>query len=166
MSIKNSEQKHFFVRVGDGKNFINSKHPIWGLKSNRGVIKTFINKQMNSGDIIWFITSASATKKPYIVIGMAEYVDVFDRLDENLIAVNTYSNEEMGWTLNTNWDIQIYYKKLYCGKTIEKHNLYTPFKCSACILALETFKDKTSINFKDEYNLISKYAEPSKYFED
>ena len=47
MSIMNSEQKHFFVRVGDGKNFINSKHPIWGLKSNGGAIKTLIKNQMN-----------------------------------------------------------------------------------------------------------------------
>ena len=190
MSSRQSEKKHFFIRVGDGVNFKNSNYPIWGLKSNKGSIKTYIKKHMTKGDILWFITSCSATKKPSIAIGMAEYNEIFDRQDEKLIKLNTYSNEEMGWAehkhephtsyynkedgwviyskngvFDYDWDIQISYKNLYCGKTIEKHNFNTNFKCAASILSLETFNNRTSVDFKTEYNLLIKYAEPSKYIE-
>lgn len=163
MSFRQSEKKHFFIRVGNGVNFKNSNYPIWGLKSNKGSTKTYIKKHMTKGDILWFITSTSATKKPSIAIGMAEYNEIFDINDERLIKLNTYSNEEMGWTIETNWDIQISYQNLYCGKTIEKHNFNTNLKCAASILSLETFSDRISVDFKNEYNLLIKYAEPTKY---
>ena len=119
---------------------------------------------MKSGDILWFITSKTTTNKTSIVIGMAEYVNMCDWRDETIIALNTYTNEEMGWSTDTNWDIQITYKNLYCGNNIEKHNFYTPFKCPSCIMNLTTFQDKTPIDFKNEYQFIIKYSEPNKYF--
>jgi hypothetical protein len=163
MSSGQFEKKHFFIRVGDGVNFKNSNYPTWGLKSNNGSTKTYIKKNMAKGDILWFITSTSATKKPSIAIGMAEYNEIFDRNDERLIKLNTYSNEEMGWTTDNSWDIQISYQNLYYGKTIEKHNFNTNLKCAASILSLETFSDRISVDFKNEYNLLTKYAEPTKY---
>tara|TARA_B100000780_G_C20949487_1_gene378769 strand:- start:102 stop:599 length:498 start_codon:yes stop_codon:yes gene_type:complete len=165
MSLEHSEKNHFFIRVADGVNFKNSKYPMWGFKSCKGGTKTYINNHMKSGDILWFITSKMATKTTSIVVGMAEYVDMFDRHNEDLIKFNTYTNKDMGWTLDTNWDIQISYKNLYCGKTIEKHNFYTPFPGSGFILKLENVSRKTPIDFKNEYELITNYAEPSKYFE-
>ena len=121
MTEERYEKNHFFIRVGDGINFRNSKYPIWGIKYYNG-IKTIIQKYMKSGDILWFITSKTTTNKTSIVIGMAEYVNMYDRRDETIIALNTYTNEEIGWSTDTNWDIQITYKNLYCGNNIEKHN--------------------------------------------
>jgi hypothetical protein len=97
---------HFFVRTEDGKNFKNSKYLIWGT--------TMANlpqvKHMRQGDVLWFVTA-----KPYggVIIAMAEFVDFYDRTQEPLISIHTHTNEEMGWTGDKPWDVQIHYKNLY-----------------------------------------------------
>ena len=44
---------------------------------------------------------------------MAEYTHYYDSEEEPLIKLNTYTNEELGWSGEQKWDIQIHYKNLY-----------------------------------------------------
>lgn len=97
---------HFFIRVEDGKNFKNSKYLVWGTRrKNLGFVEN-----MRAGDVLWFVTA-----KPYggVIIAMAEFVDFYDRAQEPLNSIHKKSNEEMGWTGDKPWDIQIHYKNLY-----------------------------------------------------
>lgn len=98
---------HFIVRVGDGVNFRNSKNPFWGMKKNAlGIVK-----KMNVGDIIWFITNKANGGK---AIGVAEFTgEFYNRREENLVEINTLTNEEQGWNGDGAWDIQFHYKNLY-----------------------------------------------------
>lgn len=60
------------------------------------------------------------TSKPFggKLIGMGEYICYYDRDDEPLIPIHTYSNSEQGWNGEELWNIQIHYKKfVYYRKT-------------------------------------------------
>lgn len=111
MDCKNKNQKnHFIIRVADGKNFKNSIHPFWGLKNNSNRTKGYILNNINPGDILWFCTNKKNGGK---AIGMAEYTILYDRKDEPLIQINTYSNKEQGWEGDGDWSLQMHYQKLY-----------------------------------------------------
>jgi len=112
MNCKNKIKKnHFIIRVADGKNFKNSIRPFWGIKKGKyGSIKGFIVNNIKSGDILWFCTNKKNGGK---AIGMAEYTTLYDRDDEPLIKINTYSNKEQGWEGDEDWSLQLHYKKLY-----------------------------------------------------
>ena len=94
--------KHYIIRVDDGKNFQNSRLPFWGVKRGNMDNKTFkrgnhiktIVEKFNSGDVLWFLTSKSHGGK---LIGMAEYTEFFDKEDEPLISIRTYSNSDQNW---------------------------------------------------------------------
>lgn len=155
--------KHWFIRVGDGENFKNSRHPFWGVKrGNHNSTKSLISK-MEKGDILWFINS-----KPYggIVVGMAEFVCMYDRQDEPIIKINTYTNEEQNWKGDGDWDIQIHYDNLY---DTELQNIKICIQCASSILKYETFKKKLEMNkdFIDldiHYNNYKYYAKISDKF--
>ena len=119
MTLKNNTGKnHWIIRVADGKNFRNSVHPFWGMKKGRGgCIKSFFVNNVNKGDILWFSTNKKNGGK---AIGMAEYTECYDREEEPLIQINTYSNKEQGWEGDDDWDLQIHYTKLY---DTEKQNI-------------------------------------------
>ena len=111
MNYKNNIKKHWIIRVADGKNFKNSIHPFWGIKRGKhGSIKGFILNNINTGDILWFCTNKFNGGK---AIGMAEYTILYDRNDEPLIQINTYSNKEQGWEGDDDWSLQMHYTKLY-----------------------------------------------------
>lgn len=111
-SINN--KRHHIIRVGDGINFEKSKVNVWGMvRGNRDCIKGFIINQLKVGDILWFCTNKSNGGK---AISMAEYIGMYDRNDEKLININTYTNNEMGWDGDGEWDIQIHYKNVYNTK--------------------------------------------------
>ena len=111
MNYKNNIKKHWIIRVADGKNFKNSIHPFWGIKKGKhGSIKGFIVNNIKSGDILWFCTNKRNGGK---AIGMAEYTTLYDRDDEPLIQINTYSNKEQGWEGDDDWSLQLHYTKLY-----------------------------------------------------
>tara|TARA_B100000900_G_scaffold415334_2_gene444854 strand:+ start:3300 stop:3839 length:540 start_codon:yes stop_codon:yes gene_type:complete len=120
--------KVWFVRVGDGKHFHSSrKFNMWGMlakKSNGhdSGYYTRIKENCKSGDILCFITSKEKTKKEGEIIGIAEYVDVYQRKEEILVHINTYSNEQAGWTGDKDWGCQIIYKNLFTGEFLEMHN--------------------------------------------
>ena len=110
----------WILRVKDGINFKNSiQHRIWGLQKR---YKNWV-KKFKQGDLLCFATSKQ-TGGGYI-IGIAEFVEAYNRADEPLLQINTMTNEELGWvTTDTQeeWDIQIKYKNLVntSGKDIMK----------------------------------------------
>ena len=71
-----------------------------GYKTKR--FKSIV-KKIKKGDILWFMTSKKYEGK---VIGMSEYCEFYDRSDEPLIQINTYTNEEQNWKGDEKWDIQ------------------------------------------------------------
>lgn len=141
-------RNHWLVRVKDGKNFKNSKHPCWGVR------KGAVPKKLKPGDILWFLTS-----KPYggKIIGMAEYTGCYSRLDEPLIPVHTYSNDEMGWVGGGDWDIQLNYTNLY---DTTRQSITAIVCCAGNILNYNTFKDRGLPNLPMHYENFKYYAEP------
>ena len=151
---------HWLIRVGDGYNLKHGKHAIWGVKRGKNdSVKSRIQKNFNSGDIIWFITNKEHGGK---IIAMVEYIHFYDREEETLININTITNEEQGWKGDALWDIQINFKNYY---DVEKHNFDISIACAANILSYTTFKEKGKIShdLEMEYQLIKKYANVDKF---
>ena len=149
-----SEPKHWLIRVQNGDNFRNSKYPFWGVKKGKGgSIKTIVNK-IKKGDILWFMTSKPFGGK---LIAMSEYTCYYDRDDEPLIPIHTYSNSEQGWKGEELWNMQIHYKNLYIT---EKQNIKAVIRCGGIILEYETFKDRGLPDLYNHYNMFKFYAEP------
>ena len=145
----------FIIRVGDGNNFENSRHPIWGLKSiHKGMVKN-----IKKGDTIAFLQSKNYGGR---ILGFAEFVKWDNRIYEPLLSINTYSNEEMGWEGNEDWNIQIHYKNLYISKKV---NIQVIIQCGATILNYKTFKDKNQDlpDLYHHYNNLKIYAETKKF---
>jgi hypothetical protein len=93
---------------------------------------------------------------------MAEYSCNYDRVDEPLITINTYSNKEQNWKGEDDWDIQIHYTNFY---NTEVQNLEIVIQCGATIMEYETFKDKKK-DFPDLYHHYKNfkfYAKPKIY---
>jgi hypothetical protein len=116
-------------------------------------MKTIVSK-IKPGDILWFLTSKDYGGK---FIGMAEYCGFYDRNDEPLFYINTKTNEELGWTGDELWDIQIHYNNLY---NTERKNIVAIIQCGGAILEYETFKHKISDNLYQHYNIYNSYFEP------
>tara|TARA_B110000902_G_C14157421_1_gene531964 strand:- start:392 stop:850 length:459 start_codon:yes stop_codon:yes gene_type:complete len=150
----NLRKTHWLIRVKDGENFKNSKYPFWGVKRGHGGgIKTIVNK-IKIGDILWFMTSKKYGGK---LIGMSEYTSYYDRYDEPLISIHTYSNIEQNWKGDEDWSIQIHYTNLY---STEKQNIGAVIQCSGVILKYETFKDKGLPDLYKHYKNFKYYAQP------
>jgi hypothetical protein len=145
---------YWIIRVNDGENFRNSKHPFWGVKRGKnGCIKTVVTK-IKHGDILCFLTSKPHGGK---IIGMGEYCGFYDRHDEPLVKINTKTNEEQNWKGDEAWDIQIHYSQLYIT---EKQNITGCIQCAGNILQYERFKDKINSNLYEHYKNYKFYAEP------
>ena len=155
MSLRN-HSKHWLIRVQNGDNFRNSKYPFWGVKrGNGGCIKTIVNK-INKGDILWFMTSKAYGGK---LIGMSEFTCYYDRHDEPLLPLHTYSNKEQNWKGDDDWSIQIHYENLY---NIEKQNIEACVQCGGVILEYETFKERGLPDLYLHYKNFKFYGEPTK----
>ena len=98
---------HHIINVGDGVNFQNSNYPFWGVSENN---RTYIETWINVGYILWFCKETGDTFK---VIGMGEYTQAFDSIDEPLIQLNIVEKEKQNWDDRVVNDIQIHYKNLY-----------------------------------------------------
>tara|TARA_B100000674_G_C37848498_1_gene918804 strand:- start:631 stop:1140 length:510 start_codon:yes stop_codon:yes gene_type:complete len=148
-------KRHWILRVGDGENFKNSNYPAWGVKKGKGKgnIKGIV-KKMKKGDVLWFLKSKNYGGN---IIGVAEYDTFYDRNDEPLIMIHTYTNNQQNWKGKDVWDIQINYKNLYMA---EKQNIKVCIQCSATIMRYSTFKEKISEDLIEHYNNFKFYAEP------
>jgi len=119
-------------------------------------MKTIV-KKIKPDDILWFFTSKKYGGK---IIGMAEYSHFYDRQDEPLIKMNTYTNIDQGWIGDDNWDIQIHYKNLYLT---EKQSILICIQCAGNILNYETFRKKIEEYLSIHYKNFKFYAEPKKF---
>ena len=91
---------------------------------------------------------------------MAEYSRFYDRAEEPLIPIHTYSNVEQNWKGNDDWAIQIHYINLY---NTEKQNIDAVVRCSGILLEYETFKDKNLPDLYYHYKNFKYYAQPESY---
>jgi len=149
-----TNKQHYIIRVADGKNFINSVYPFWGVKRGaKNQIKTTLSK-INIGDILWFLTSKKYGGQ---VIGMCEYTGLHDRADEPLISINTISDEEQGWKGNGDWTLQLNYNNLY---DTEYQNIFICINCMSPILKYDTFKGSIKEDLYEHYKNFKKYSKP------
>ena len=118
-----------------------------------GSIKTLV-KRFIPGDVLWFMTSKSFGGK---LIGVAEYTCFYDRNEEPLIPIHTYTNKEQNWEGDGDWSIQIHYENLYYT---EKQNLTAIVQCGGIILDYETFKDRGLPDLYTHHRNFKFYAEP------
>ena len=140
---------HWLLRVGDGENFINSSvYKIWGVSSTSPFGKHFL-KNVNHGDILWFIKSNSKGR----VIAAATYRS-HNRRDIGPLISTTMDNEELGWTgEGPDWtsDVEIHYTELYA---LDDVGLLTHIKCPSTI---RKYSEKCQVNLPVEYNNIVRY---------
>ena len=145
------QEQHWFLRVGDGKNLMNSsKYRIWGIKSTSSCGKHFV-KNVKKGDKLWFIKNKSQGK----VIAVATYMSHNERLLGPLLNL-TRSNEELGWVgEGPDWtsNVEVHYTNLY---ELHNCNLLTRLKGQSVILKYS--REKYEINLSEEYdNILSSW---------
>lgn len=151
------DNKHWIIRVSDGNNLRRSKYPFWGVKRAAGI--KCIVERMKHGDILWFLTNKASGGK---FVGMAQFTGFYDRQDEPLVQINTFSNEEQGWLGDAEWDVQIHYKNFY---NTERQDIKVLIQCPATIMSYETFKDRMPCNLYEHYINFVYYAEPKEWEE-
>ena len=143
---------HWILRVRDGKHFWNSsKDSLWGITKR---LHTGFLKQVEPGDILWFLTNKKSGGK---FIAVATYHRKQDRVLGPLIAL-TKTNEELGWTLNHgDWDVEIHYKDLY---DLSQCELLPDIKGQTII---RLYKPETcTLPLPSEYAYMVKYANAQK----
>jgi len=144
---------HWFLRVSDGKNFVNSsEYRIWGISSVTDNGKHFI-KNVKPGDILWFVTSKSNGK----IIAVSTYRSHNKRMFGPLIY--TMSNEELGWTNEgPSWtsDTEVHYTDLFNLTTCD---LLTHIKGQNSIRKYNN--DTCPIDLPVEYSYIFRYRNVS-----
>jgi hypothetical protein len=134
--------KHWVLRVGNGKNFIASSNKrVWGIKDK---YKTFI-KEVKPNDILWFKSNKE-------IIAVATFVKKVNRIIGPLIPL-TETNEELGWTGDGDWKIEIHYDNLYnlINRDIK------PIITGQCTIRRYSYHDE-GINLLCEYPYIIKYG--------
>ena len=152
---ESKEPKYWLIRVKDGINFKNSKYRFWGVKRGRNNSIKGIVKKIKAGDILGFFTSKKYGGR---MIGFAEFTIFYDRQDEQLINIHTFSNKEQGWIGDEDWTIQIQYNNLYL--VTEKQYIPICIQCAGIILQYEKYKDKIKDNLKVHYKNFKFYSEP------
>lgn len=142
------EIKHYIIRIGDGKNFINSsKYNCWGINSKTSNSKNFI-KNVKENDILWFVKN----KTNGLIISVARYKKSEKRIVGPLINISQ-TNEELGWNNINNVDHIIFYDNLY---NISNCNISINIKGQQTIYTY--FIGKYNIDLQNEYDNIIKYS--------
>jgi hypothetical protein len=135
---------HWFVRCGDGANFINSRS--WSVNSINKNGKMFL-ANYKKGDLLWFLTNAKGGRK---LIGVATVLSVVDRIIGPLI---TQTNEDIGWTEGDWGDKQLHYENCFLIESLE----ITPdVRCISSFIKYK--KEKYKIDLTQEYTNIIKYS--------
>ncbi len=123
---------HWIIRVKDGQNLLNSTYPIWGVKS---AVKGHV-KKLQKGDFLWFLTNKNCGGK---FIAVAQYTEYFIRNAETLIQQKTFTNEDMNWTGDEDWCIQLHYINMQKLEQTEK-NMDISISCPAVIMNYQKFR--------------------------
>ena len=141
--------KDWILRIGDGKNFINSsKVNIWGISSK---YKTFISS-CEVGDRLWFVVSGGK------IFALANFVSLKIRELGPLVSL-TPTNEDLGWdNSGETCDVQIEFKNLL---NLSKCELYSGIKNQTSV---RLWNESYEINLPLEYHYIEKYCNISKGF--
>lgn len=118
---------HWLLRVGDGSHFLSSQ-PLkrWGVNSKHNNCVPSFLRNVNRGDILWFIQGGNGGK----VLGVAEFHRHCPRELGPLIAV-TPTNEDLGWVnVPGEWDTEVHYTELYDTTNVE---IYTKIQAALVI---------------------------------
>ncbi len=146
--------QHYILRVGNGKNFVNSSHlGIWVVKSKN---KTFL-ASVKEGDILWFVRNKeSCDISTGKVIAVVQFVSANKRnIGGPLISI-TPDNDELGWDeMGGDCDIEIHYNNLY---NLTNCSLYTGQNNQTTICAYENVKERLLVNLIVEYEYIVRYS--------
>ena len=103
---------------------------------------------------MWFISNKTNNN---IILGMAHYKCYYLKIDEPLININTYSNDECGFDNNNDYDIQIHYTKFY---NTEQQQIQLIFKCMSPIINYYNNSEKINVDLIVHYNNYMFYTEP------
>lgn len=138
---------HFIIRVGDGKNFINSSgFSIWGVKERY----TTSIKKMKIGDKLWILAKFGK------VIAVCDYESYNKRVLGPLLSL-TMDNEELGWKCNNNeYNIEIHYTNLY---NLLDSNVLLPLNIISSIILYKNVKNKP-VNLIVQYEFIAQLLKP------
>jgi len=140
-------QKHWIVRVGDGKNFKNSKFPFWGVKATAPNVLN-----IKSGDVLWFLCNKKNDNK---IIGMATFTKLLDKRNEPLIQIETINCTDQGWD-GDNWVLELHYTNLY---NTEKQNIKIDEKLGQSpIISYNNNKSKIYEDLETHYNMFKFYG--------
>lgn len=143
--------RHWLLRVGDGINFKkSSKYNIWGI-SQKWIS---FQKEVKIGDILWFVINGNKGK----IIAMSTYVSHNERVLGPLINTS-FDNNQLGWSGDGNWNIEIKYDNLY---NIEDCELFSNIKNQNSVRKYN--KNTININLSEEYKLIIKYSKIKENF--
>jgi len=142
------EATDWILRVGDGKNFMNSSdYRIWGIQTETSPHGKYFISNVKHGDRLWFVTSKSKGK----IIAVATYVSHNERVLGPLVNT-TMTNEELGWSgEGPDWtsNMEVHYTHLY---ELSNCNLLTNIKCPSTIRKYNS--EKCSVNLQVEYENI------------
>ena len=141
----------WILRVGDGKNFINSsRYRIWGIQSTNSFGKHFL-QNVKQGDRLWLVTSKSNGK----LLAVATYRSHIERIIGPLFDL-TKTDRELGWTGHVwNCDTEVHYTDLYGLTNCE---LLTHIKGASTI---RKYNEKCLVNLPVEYSNIVRYSKVS-----
>lgn len=140
---------HWLLRIGDGEHFIaSSPKLIWGINSkNKSNVSLFL-KNVEEGDILWFVKSGCYGQ----IIACAIFSHLKKREIGPLINI-TDTNEELGWvSTNGNWDTEVHYTNLL---NLTHCNLLSNIKSPRTIR--EYNPEKCAIDLPNEYEKIISY---------
>ena len=155
MDYDHKNKNHWLLRVGDGRNFRNSVYPFWSVKRGKNNSIKGCLRNIAEGDILWFITNKKSGGK---IIGMAEFMYMYDVKEKPTSDMTIFSNSEQGWIGDDVCDIQIYYKNMY---NTENADLDICLRCCNLIMSYITFRDRISHNLYREYDMFLKYGQPN-----
>lgn len=146
---------HWFLRVGNGVNFINSStQHIWGINAITDSNNKYFINNAKKGDILWFVKN----KSDGLVLAIATFEKINKRELGELINL-TQTNEELGWDCDEKIDTEIIYTDLY---NVKDCNILTYLK--GANTARKYNPTKCTINLPVEYNNILKYHSIKKSF--
>jgi hypothetical protein len=119
-----------FLRVSDGINFKNSKHPFW--RTNICWKKNLENKldelKSNQELVFCFITCKQGNEEGKVV-GFSTYIDHHNLSEGKITSSHKISNKEQGWIYPDEKgisDLHIDYKNLYRTKDIFRVSIQGP----------------------------------------